>query len=123
MSKAPFRLKPPPKPRLSENEIERSCLDILRLRGYLVLRQQSGLFKTPDGRWIRLGEKGIPDYAAVHRLHPGFLLEVKRPGGQLSPDQAAKIQELRLGYRIAACVVDSAAALSEWLNEHETKNR
>jgi hypothetical protein len=123
MSKAPFRLKPPPKPRLSENEIERSCLDILRLRGYLVLRQQSGLFKTPDGRWIRLGEKGIPDYAAVHRLHPGFLLEVKRPGGQLSPDQQNKIQEYRVCHRIAVAVIDSVEALSEWLNEHETKNR
>jgi hypothetical protein len=34
-------------PRLSENDVERACLDLLRLRGYWVIRQQSGLFKTP----------------------------------------------------------------------------
>ena len=39
-----FRLK---HPRLSENDVERACLDLLRLRGYWVIRQQSGLFKTP----------------------------------------------------------------------------
>jgi hypothetical protein len=118
MSTARFQLKAP-KVRLSENNVEGACLDILRLRGYLVLRQESGLFKTPDGRWIRVGQKGLPDYAALHGQHLSFLLEVKRPGGKLSPDQSRKIQEISLAYRVPVVVVDSAAALGAWLNEHE----
>jgi hypothetical protein len=115
----PFRLTPQKLPPLSENDVESACLDLLRFRGYWVVRQQSGLFKTPDGRWIRLGVKGIPDYAAVHRRFPGFLLEIKRPGGDLSPHQATKIQELRLGYSLAVGVIDSVEALDAWLNQHE----
>ena len=107
-----FRLK---HPRLSENDVERACLDLLRLRGYWVIRQQSGLFKTPDNRWIRLGKKGVPDYATVHHHFPGFLLEVKRPGASPTPEQVVTIRELHLGYRLAIGVVDSVAALQEWL--------
>jgi hypothetical protein len=71
-------------PRLSENDVEAACGDLLRLRGYWVTRVQSGLFRTPDGRWVRIGKKGIPDYAATHGFYPGFLLEVKRPGEELA---------------------------------------
>jgi hypothetical protein len=45
-----FRLQ---HPRLSENDVERACLDLLRLRGYWPIRLHAGRFKTPDGeRWI-----------------------------------------------------------------------
>jgi hypothetical protein len=116
-----FRLKSPP--RLTENDVERACLDLLRLRGYWVIRQQSGLFKTPDGRWIRLGETGLPDYAAIHSRFPGFLLEVKRPGTGPSPEQETKINQLRMGYSLAIGVVDSVEALLQWLNQHEESKR
>lgn len=117
----PFRLKPQ-KLKVSENDVESACIDVLRFRGYWVIRQHSGLFKTPDGkRWIRIGEAGIPDYAAIHTRYPGFLLEVKRPGQDLDPAQKEKVAELRLGYRLAVAVVDSAALLVVWLNAHEKK--
>lgn len=106
-------------PRLSENDVEAACGDLLRLRGYWVTRVQSGLFRTPDGRWVRIGKKGIPDYAATHGFYPGFLLEVKRPGEEASPVQTTKIEELRLGYRLSIGVVDSASALREFLDKHE----
>jgi hypothetical protein len=101
--------------------VERACLDLLRLKGYWVIRQQSGRFKTPDDRWITLGQKGLPDYAAVHETFPGFLMEVKRPGADLSPDQKTKIKEIRLGYRLAIAVVDTVESLMEWLGEHEAQ--
>jgi hypothetical protein len=106
-------------PRLKENDVERACCDFLRLRGYWVIRQQSGLFKTADGRWIRVGEPGVPDYAALHAVYPGFMLEIKRPGGTLSPDQIQKIAELRMGYRLAIAVIDKVEDLLTWLDVHE----
>jgi hypothetical protein len=114
-----FRLKSPPGP--SENDVERGCIALMQLRGYWVIRVQSGLFKTPDNRWIRIGEKGIPDYAAVHERWPGFLLEIKRTGGGLSPEQIQKIQELEMGYRLSVGVVDSTTAMSSFLDTHERK--
>ena len=94
----------------------------MQLRGYWVQRQQSGLFKTPDGRWIRIGTPGLPDYAALHEFYPGFLLEVKRPGGAgLSEYQVRKINEIELGYRLTVVVVDDVKALNRWLGEHERK--
>ena len=117
----PFRLTPQ-KIKLSENDVESGCIDVLHLRGYWVNRQHSALLKTPDGkRWIRVGEPGLPDYAVMHTLYPGFLLEVKRPGKDLDPQQVQKVAELRLGYRLAVAVVDSAALLVSWLNAHEKK--
>jgi hypothetical protein len=119
MKHAPaFRLKAPPP--LSENDVERACLDLLRVRGYYPARQHVGTFKTSDGRWIRLGERGLPDYMVIHARHPGFMLEVKREaGGGLSADQRFKIQQLTLGYRLRVAVVASSRELAEWLTGHE----
>lgn len=109
-------------PKLRENDIEAACLDLLRLRGYYVTRQQSGLFKTPDGRWVRIGTPGVPDYTALHRVYPGFLMECKRPGGGgLSPEQVRKIFEIQAGYRLAVVVIDDVEELHRWVIEHEGK--
>jgi hypothetical protein len=113
-----FRLKPPP--RLNENDVERACLDLLRLRGYWVGRNHCGTFKSADGnRWIKGAPKGTPDYVTCHAHFPGFLLEVKRPGEEASPEQKTKIMEIRLGYHLAIAVVDTVEALSAWIRQHE----
>jgi hypothetical protein len=113
-----FRLTPPP--RLVENDVERACLDLLRYRGYWVVRVHAGTFKSADGRrWIKGADKGTPDYACVHERFLGFLLEVKRPGADASPEQKQKIMEIRLGYHLAIAVVDSVDALDAWLRQHE----
>jgi hypothetical protein len=113
-----FRLTPPP--RLKENDVERACLDLLRIRGYWVARLHAGRFKSADGkRWITGVEKGTPDYAAVHERFPGFLMEVKRPGADATPEQKSKIMEIRLGYHLAITVVDTVDALAVWLRQHE----
>lgn len=124
MSRPPsFRLKPP-RLRLSENDVESACLDLLRLRGYWVARLHAGMFKSADGvRWIKGVDKGTPDYALLHRQHPGFLLEVKRPGEKPKPVQDYKHSEIRMGYRLAIGVVDSVEGLAVWLDEHERNAR
>lgn len=111
-------------PRLSENDVERACLDVLRLRGYWVARLHAGTFKTTDGRrWIKGVERGTPDYALLHERFPGFLLEVKRSGATATPEQTQKHLEIRLGYRIAIGTVDSVDALAAWLDNHEQKGQ
>lgn len=103
--------------KLVENDVERACLDLLRLHGYYVMRLQSGLLKTPDGRWIRVGEPGLPDYVCVRR---DFFLEVKAPGKKLSPAQTSKIFELEAcGFQVAA--VDSVERLEAWLDQYEKR--
>jgi|SRR5882672_8493213 len=115
-----FRLKPPKLPRLSENDVEKACIDLLHLRGYWVVRLHAGTFKSADNRrWIKGAEKGTPDYAALHHRFPGFLLEVKRSGASPTPEQETKHKELRIGFRLAIGVVDSVEALVAWLNHHE----
>jgi len=115
-----FRLTPPPP--LRENDIERACLDLLRYRGYWVGRNHCGRFKTPDNkRWITGEPKGTPDYTCLHERFPGFLLEVKRPGGETSDDQKQRILEIRLGFRLAIAVVDTVDALVLWLRQHEAQ--
>jgi hypothetical protein len=117
-----FRLTPPRPPRLNENDVERACVDVLRYRGYYVIRLHAGRFKTADGRrWITGVDKGTPDYATVHERFPGFLLEVKRTGASPTPEQTNKHRELWIGYRLAIVSVDDVAALVLWLDQHERK--
>jgi hypothetical protein len=114
-----FRLTSP-KVKLVENDVERACVDLLRLRGYYVVRLQSGLFRTPDGRWIRIGEPGLPDYACIKN---DFLMEVKRPGAKPNASQVSKIFELEAVRKIAVATVDSPEHLIRWLDEREKKER
>jgi len=112
-----FRLTSP-RVKLVENDVERACVDLLRLRGYYVVRLQSGLFRTPDGRWIRIGEPGLPDYAALKR---DFFLEIKAAGRKLSAAQIEKVFELEAAHRIAVATIDSVERLAAWLDDHERK--
>ena len=110
-----FRLTSP-KVKLVENDVERACIDLLRARGYYVVRLQSGLFKTPDGRWIRVGEPGLPDYAC---LKHDFFMECKRPNAKPSPAQIEKVFQLEAAYKIKVATVDRVEHLARWLDEYE----
>lgn len=106
---------------LSENDVERAVIDLLRYRGYYVVRLQVGTFQTKNNNWLRVGEPGLPDYCAIHAVHPGFFIEVKRPGKHPSEVQVQKHAELRLFYRVAVAVIDDVKALIVWLADHEGK--
>lgn len=117
----PWRLTPP---RATENDIEAGCLGLLRLRGYWPIRLHAGRFKTADNkRWITGVDKGTPDWAAVHRRFPAFLLEVKRPGELLQTHQLEKIREIQSGYGLAIVVTDDPHELLKWLDAHENRFR
>ena len=107
-------------PRATENDIEAGCMTILGLHKYWVVKLHAGTFQTLDcARKLKGVKKGTPDYACMHERHRGFLLEVKRPGGVLSPDQVAEINTLHIQYRLPIAVVDSVEALSSFLARHE----
>lgn len=106
-----FRLRPP-KIKLKENDVEKQCLDLLRLRGFNPIRLNVGKFKTHDNRWVSIGEPGTPDYVI-----PAFFMEVKRPGGELSQDQIQKIWELDKIWGLQTIVTDNVAELIEWLDQ------
>jgi len=114
---ARFRLKSPV---LREDDVERACLDYLRIRGYFVLRIHTGTFRSPDGRyWIKGAPKGTADYIAVHKKYRGFLLETKGPRGELREVQLQRAAEISTGYGIPTVKVSSARELVEWLDGWE----
>jgi len=113
--------------KLTENDVERACLEALRWRHFYPLRQQSGRFILPDRvviqaldragvpyRWTTVGEPGIPDYVI-----PRFFVEVKRPGGVLSAIQCQKILMLEDQWDLETAVVESVEEQTIWLTEHE----
>ena len=110
---ARFALRPPV---VKERDVTRACIDILKLHGYRPFRLQSGLFKTPDNRWILVGEPGLPDFICLHPSKPGFLLEVKRPGEKPTLDQIRMHGELHL-WGLVVVVAQSVGDLSEALKE------
>jgi hypothetical protein len=112
-----FRLKPPLPAR--ESDVVKACCDLVRLGGWYPIRLQSGLFKTPDHRWVRIGEPGLPDFVVIHPEYPAFFMEIKRRGGKLRDEQVQKIAVLRDVLRLAVAVVDSTISLLDWLAEHE----
>jgi len=110
-----FRLTPL-QVRMSENDIEKSCVDLLHLYRYFPVRQHVGRFRTPDDRWVTIGKPGDPDWIAVKS--PSFFLEVKRPGEVATDLQLRRHAELRL-YGFDILVVESAEQLRDWLEEWE----
>jgi hypothetical protein len=115
-----FRLKHPAL-RLSENDVERQCIDTLGVRQYKVVRQHVGTFQRGNS-WVKIGELGLPDYIATHPLYPAIYMEVKRPGAKPSLDQERKHLELQV-QRMHVVTIDHVEALVAWLDEHQRKIR
>ena len=113
----PFRLTPPP---ISESDVIAGCKTVLALHRYWLVRLHAGVFQTLDGiRKIRGVTKGTPDYACLHGFYRNFLLEVKRPGGVLSPDQELQISLLRRNFELPIVVVETVDQLCNFLAKHE----
>ncbi len=106
---------------LSENDVRKACLDVLRAHHWWPVRQHVGLFR-PVARpkdIITIGEKGDPDYLVVRA--PSFFMETKRPGGTLSDDQRRRIDQLRQFFGLETVVVESVEQLVEWLENSTRK--
>jgi hypothetical protein len=105
--------------KISENDVRKACLDLLRARRWWPIRQHVGRFH-PVGRpdaTVTIGEAGDPDYVVVKA--PSFFLETKRPGGKLSVEQVERIKTLRQFYGLQTLVVESVEELIEWLDRHD----
>ncbi len=101
--------------KISENDVRKGCLDLLRAHGWWPIRQHVGLFRTvgKNPHIITIGEVGDPDYVIVRA--PSFFLETKRPGGELSEAQRKRIDLLRQFYSLDTVVVESVEELIDWL--------
>lgn len=94
-------------PRPLEREVLKQCRDYLRLRGFLVIRINSGAqvgeYKGKK-RFIRFNDtNGVSDLLAL-RDSTVIFIEVKRPGGKLSDHQAAFLDDVRRHGGVGICV-------------------
>jgi hypothetical protein len=73
---------------MSETALSKAIREALEAKGFWCTRLQSGSLPVGTGRdrrFIKLGEPGTPDLLVMHPVF-GFL-EVKLPGGKLTPAQ------------------------------------
>lgn len=70
--------------RALEREIEQSIIELLRWRGWYVLKTDAGMAARYGGRGTL--PRGAPDLIAI-KQNQCVLLEVKTPKGKLSPEQ------------------------------------
>jgi hypothetical protein len=71
---------------LTEKHVTEQVIGWLKAHRFYCVRLNSGLISTPDGRRLRVGERGLPDWIIIRGLR-FFFMELKRPGKTLSPDQ------------------------------------
>jgi len=75
---------------MKEAQIQKSILDYLHLKKYLVFKHRNvGIFKQDTGKYIPLaaGEKGISDIIGCTLEGKFLAIEVKMPGKKPTEDQ------------------------------------
>ena len=74
----------------TEQGIQKVIIDYLKLKKFIVFKHRNvGIYKQATGSYIPLsfGEKGISDIIACSPKGTFIAVEVKKPGGNPSPDQ------------------------------------
>lgn len=92
-----------------ERDIQAACLHLLALSGVMAFRVNSGAVTGEHNgkrRFFRFnGARGCSDILGVLPRSGRFLaVEVKRPGGKLTPDQAAFLDRIRAAGGLALVV-------------------
>ena len=112
--KQPAALKPrqqKPRAELPENQVEAQITGWLRAKGWIVERQQSGLWKQGE-RFIRIGAVGRCDWCAIKcaatPLVRYFEFELKAPGRKPSAEQLAYMRGRR-----------AAGLVAEWFDSFD----
>jgi hypothetical protein len=105
-----------------ESDLVKACLQLLRLRGVVAWRTNSGAAvysatATARGRFVRFaGARGLSDIIGLLPPHGRLLaLEVKRPGRKPTADQAGFLDAVRAAGGLAL-VVDDVRQLAEALD-------
>jgi hypothetical protein len=78
-----------------ESAVLARCLRYLEKAGIYHWRNSTGAVRIAPGRFIRFGKVGSSD---IEGILPGgrfFAVEVKAPGGRLSPEQKQFLAEIR----------------------------
>lgn len=91
---------------VKESDIQRAILDFLQAKKILAWRCNMGAVLVSRDSKIRFSKnpnKGIPDIGGVLQGGRYFAIEVKRPGGRLSPEQKGWIE--RLSAQGVICIV------------------
>ncbi len=100
---------------VSEKIVTQSCIQWLKIQGWTCIRLNSGLMQTPDGRRMRVGTPGLPDWIAV-RGGRYYFLELKAHGKKLSAAQEEWFTLARIN-RLNAIWADSLEMLLEKYHE------
>ena len=83
----------------TENQIQKQRLEYLTARGHFVWRNNSGVQRASYGgkeRFVRFGKVGSADIIGIVKQSGRFLaVEVKRPGGKLTPEQKEFFETVR----------------------------
>jgi len=114
---------------LSEADVTRQICDFLRARGWILKRQQSGLFQRPESAArVRIGEVGEADWMALKStpilseygkfagLSAVIFFGVKAPGRKPSFDQSVWL-ETRRRLHFEADWFDSPDKFAAWYQE------
>lgn len=100
---------------LSEQDIQKTILDYLKLKRYVVFKHHSTGSTIRDGKAVYFahGEKGISDIIACSPKGTFVAIEVKKRGGKASPEQLEFLERIRAygGIGILAYSLDDVLAV------------
>ena len=78
---------------MTESDIQRDIIAAYEAVGAVVMRMNAGHLRV-GGRSIKLAPPGTPDLFVIGKRR-SLWVEVKKPGGELRPDQIKMIDTLR----------------------------
>jgi hypothetical protein len=78
-----------------EGRIKAACLRYLEKRGIRAWNNPSGAVRIAPDRWVHFGRKGSADILGCLPGGRFLAVEVKSPGGRLSPEQKQFLAEIR----------------------------
>ena len=87
---------------MSDFEIQNKIRVALSQYG-VVIRQNTGIFRTPDGRCVQCGVKGLSDLLFIGDGKVAFL-EVKTPTGRVLEEQERFLQRMQKFHHPAGVV-------------------
>lgn len=100
-----------------ESEIQKACLDYLRLLNIPRRKINTVGIKKADGSWIPSQSRGTADIIGVLRSGRFLAVEVKRPGGKLSKEQVEFLEEFDRGGAVCM-VVTSVEELEKFIKPY-----
>jgi VRR-NUC domain len=96
---------------LKESDIQKATIDLLKYKRFIVFKHRNvGIYIRSKDRYMQLpaGDIGISDIIACSPKGIFWAIEVKRPGGKLSPEQQDFIDRVNAngGVAYAAYSID-----------------